>query len=322
MTVVALATCERLERGPGVSSMMIVVLVAGIGLVLAGLAAIGFGIPVKEFSFGNTLILVGAMAVCTGMIMLGLAGVVRELKNVARRLGPTAQRRTGAPLQSAGLSAAFGDQAPEDVSLPFSRDQFVSQHPGSAEPSVQPSASPPPWHAEAASRDRGRADSAPAAPQPAEAAPAPKARRNLLFSSSSRKERERAQARGREPSAPDPGSAAAPPAAAASEPPPATFEDAWPKSERSRGADTSPPRRGGPAPSTFTEPAPGAAGADHYPPAARSEDRPPVTVLKSGVVDGMAYSLYSDGSIEAQMPEGMMRFASIDELRAHLDQRP
>ena len=46
-----------------------------------------------------------------------------------------------------------------------------------------------------------------------------------------------------------------------------------------------------------------------------------MTVLKSGVVDGMAYSLYSDGSIEAQMPEGMMRFASIDELRAHLDQR-
>jgi hypothetical protein len=36
----------------------------------------------------------------------------------------------------------------------------------------------------------------------------------------------------------------------------------------------------------------------------------------------MAYSLYSDGSIEAQMPEGMMRFASIDELRSHLDHRP
>ena len=45
-------------------------------------------------------------------------------------------------------------------------------------------------------------------------------------------------------------------------------------------------------------------------------------MLKSGVVDGMAYSLYSDGSIEAQMPEGLMRFASIDELRTHLDQRP
>jgi hypothetical protein len=66
-----------------------------------------------------------------------------------------------------------------------------------------------------------------------------------------------------------------------------------------------------PAP-TPVEPAAGA------PPA---EAAPAVTVLKSGVVDGMAYSLYSDGSIEAQMPEGMMRFASIDELRAHLDQR-
>jgi len=53
----------------------------------------------------------------------------------------------------------------------------------------------------------------------------------------------------------------------------------------------------------------------------RREEPQAVTVLKSGVVDGMAYSLYSDGSIEAQMPEGMMRFGSIDELRAHLDQR-
>jgi hypothetical protein len=75
-------------------------------------------------------------------------------------------------------------------------------------------------------------------------------------------------------------------------------------------------------PSTFADAAAGAPGADRVAPAARSEDQPQVTVLKSGVVDGMAYSLYSDGSIEAQMPEGMMRFASIDELRAHLDQRP
>ena len=30
----------------------------------------------------------------------------------------------------------------------------------------------------------------------------------------------------------------------------------------------------------------------------------PVSVLKSGVVEGMAYTLYSDGSIEAQFPQG------------------
>jgi hypothetical protein len=43
-------------------------------------------------------------------------------------------------------------------------------------------------------------------------------------------------------------------------------------------------------------------------------------VVKSGVVDAMEYKLYSDGSIEAQMPEGMVRFESIDALRAHLGQ--
>ena len=51
--------------------MMVVMLVAGIGLVLAGLLAIGFGIPIKEFSIGNTLIVTGVIGVCTGAIMLG-----------------------------------------------------------------------------------------------------------------------------------------------------------------------------------------------------------------------------------------------------------
>jgi hypothetical protein len=50
------------------------------------------------------------------------------------------------------------------------------------------------------------------------------------------------------------------------------------------------------------------------------ETAEPLTVLKSGVVDGMAYTLYSDGSIEAQLPQGMLRFGSIAELRAHIEQ--
>jgi hypothetical protein len=61
-------------------------------------------------------------------------------------------------------------------------------------------------------------------------------------------------------------------------------------------------------------------------PARESESvaiRPPrepqaVSVLKSGVIEGMAYTLYSDGSIEADLPQGMMRFPSIDALRRHL----
>jgi hypothetical protein len=42
-------------------------------------------------------------------------------------------------------------------------------------------------------------------------------------------------------------------------------------------------------------------------------------ILKSGVVDGMAYTLYADGSIEAKLPHGTVRFGSIAELRAHIE---
>ena len=93
------------ECGRGVNSMMVAMLVAGIGLLLAGLAAIGFGIPVQEFSFGNTLILAGSVTACTGVMLLGLWIAVRELKNVAQRLGSgvPAAARTANPRQPAAL---------------------------------------------------------------------------------------------------------------------------------------------------------------------------------------------------------------------------
>ncbi len=46
----------------------------------------------------------------------------------------------------------------------------------------------------------------------------------------------------------------------------------------------------------------------------------PISIIKSGVVEGMAYTLYSDGSIEAQLPQGTLRFGSITELRTHIEQ--
>jgi hypothetical protein len=295
--------------------MMVVMLAAGVACLLAGLLAIGFGIPVKEFSFGNTLILAGAVATCTGLVILGLWVVVRELKSIAQRLG------AGAPSDWAGTAQQptappQRHRAQEGGGFLFSRDQPVAEGADGAESDASA-----PWRDEAAARS-GRSD-VPPLPLPADA-PSAKPRRNLMFSSTSRRERERAQARSGDVSENELGPApmAPPPAPDISEAPPATFDDAWPKSERSRSADAAGPRRGGRAPSTFSEATSGAAGPDRQPPAARNEDQPPVTVLKSGVVDGMAYSLYSDGSIEAQMPEGMMRFASIDELRSHLDQRP
>jgi hypothetical protein len=284
--------------------MMLVVLIAGIALLVAGLVTAGLGIEL-DLSFGNTLLLAGVIVACTGVLMLGLWIAVRELKAIAWQLsGMLAPSRADSMLPSAGLSA-------ED-------DGFLEP----AIPAEPAPSSAPPWHEEAASRDRGRGELPPRVP---EAPPAAKPRRNLLFPSSSRKERERAQARESSmadphPGAPGPASREALPPAESSPAPPATFDDGWPKLERTRVPEG--PRRGGRVPSTFTEAGAGAAGADRGAAAAQTEDQPQVTVLKSGVVDGMAYSLYSDGSIEAQMPEGMMRFASIDELRAHLDQRP
>jgi len=276
--------------------MALALLIAGIFAVVAGLLAVLFGISIREFSVGSTLILSGTVGVCSGMLLVGLHAVVLELRALGRRLaGAAAPSEVRVrPVLPPGIAPAPMPAA--DVAASETR--------------FEPSPAPLPWQDEAAMRDRPRAE-APPVPEALAPAAEPPRRRNLLFQSTSRKERERAQAKATEGEPPE-----------TAEAPPASFDDAWPKPERMRPPEPVVPRRPAPPPrtaSTFTEPAPPAA-----PPVPAPEppgEQPAVTVLKSGVVDGMAYSLYSDGSIEAQMPEGMMRFASIDELRAHLDQR-
>jgi hypothetical protein len=290
---------------------MIFLLVAGIGILVAGLLAIALGIPVKEFSFGNTLILAGVIAACTGTMILALFAAVRELKIASFSSNSTAEQ----PQSRAGeryRPVELPDEQPA-AGFQFDRDrQSERGEPAKAPP--RPDEAPAPWQDEAAGRQRD----AGVPVEPPSAEPTAKQRRNLLFSSS-RRERERAAARASDPDSPDAAPDSVPPAAMTPEPPPAkTFEEAWPQPERAR-PDPVPRRPRSPAPIGEPEPAPTAAD---FAPSAPREEPQGVTVLKSGVVDGMAYSLYSDGSIEAQMPEGMMRFGSIDELRTHLDQRP
>ena len=286
--------------------MTLALLIAGIFAFVAGLLTVLWGISLKEFSLGSTLILSGTIGVCSGMLLIGLFAVVQQLKGIARRLAgamvPSEVRVR--PVLPPGIATA-------GMAVP----QAVPPDAVQAEPAMPASPSAlPPWLDEAVTRERARAE-APEAPAPE----APR-RRNLLFASTSRKERERAQAKAAEAAPneerPEP---AAPESA---EPPPPSFDDAWPRSERMRPPEATPPRRPPRMPSISAEPAPPPAPVPAPEPRpAPSAEQPAVTVLKSGVVDGMAYSLYSDGSIVAQMPEGMMRFASIDELRAHLDQR-
>ncbi len=260
--------------------MMIAMMVAGIGSVLAGLLVILYGIPIREFGFGNTLILIGVLAVCTGMILLALSAVVAELKVIARRLMET---RVG----------------------PETRPRPILPSTPEPPPVESPAAAAPPAAPLSMQDDIPPRDAPPPEVAPPEAAPPAKPKRNLLFSSSVRKDRERA------------------PGTEEGEPPPASFEDAWPKVDRGRNGDIPPPRRSARTPPAVPDATASAAPERAAPQPPRSEaQQPGVTVLKSGVVDGMAYSLYSDGSIEAQMPEGLMRFASLDELTAHIDRRP
>jgi len=42
------------------------------------------------------------------------------------------------------------------------------------------------------------------------------------------------------------------------------------------------------------------------------------TIVRSGIIGGMAYTLYTDGSIEAELPIGTVRFASVEELQDHV----
>lgn len=262
---------------------MLGLLVAGVVIGVAGLLSVGFAYPMKDFSFGNTLIVSGVTAACTGALLIAASLLLRELKSISAALGGASPR--------AGTGESEVMIRPVGAPLPVS-------------PLVPPPEEPtaPAW----------QADTVAVAPEtasaPADAGPPQRRRRNLLFTSTRRDRPPGEQGTAGEDQPPILGTDLEPPA-------PATFEDAWPAADRNRPE----PPRPTPAPpplSRATEPTP-----PRSPIPTRRSEPPPVTVLKSGVVDGMAYSLYSDGSIEAQLPEGMVRFASIDELRHHLDQR-
>ena len=105
------------------------------------------------------------------------------------------------------------------------------------------------------------------------------------------------------------------------------FDTFWPKAQRATEAPPVPmPAQPTLPPQQEELPQPSAPRIEVAPapppqPAPVQRETPrPVSVLKSGVVDGMAYTLYSDGSIEAQLPQGTLRFGSINELRNHIEQ--
>lgn len=346
--------------------MFAFLLSVGILVTLAGGAAIGFGIPNNGFDLGNTLLIAGTTASGAGLVLIGLAACVRELRRISDGLPARIGARPARPLDaSAEPQAAASPRAAPSARSPYPEVPAEAQprEPWPLEPRM-PAHAPAPMEERSAERARGNVfpiarpdhplvdepEAVPLAPSRGPAAPlgrtpAPPGEppyepkfgpADILARLSGQG---RAAAKG-EAARPLPVSERPPPERPATEPPPAPppanerprgplFDTVWPSAGkppgRAGGPDTI-PRVSRPEPAPEPQPEP----RERYEPPMGGEPRemapprPPVetravSILKSGVIDGMAYTLYTDGSIEAQLPQGTMRFASIDDLRAHLE---
>jgi hypothetical protein len=323
--------------------MHISLFVLGVVTAAAGFVAIGYGIPVNEFSFGNTLIVAGTIAVVGGFILIGLAAAVRQLLRIAEA---DALRQISVPLP-VHPADPFKPLAQSDMQTSQGLAlQGLALHP--AKPIPSPRAPPPPEPKLAMApsvepeplewlRPKEKAANlteqslieemeASLSPQlsPRVAPPAPKVSEPVqelkLWPPANPHDPaadiDQAFRPEPAPQPPESASRSAPPAEHA--PQSGLFEAVWPEIRptrnpesiaRTRKPDTiAPARDDGKAGKDFREAQP-----------ALPQEPRPTAILKSGKIDGMAYTLYADGSIEAVLASGTIRFASIDALRLHLE---
>src|SRR5215813_8755212 len=97
-------------------------LLYGIGAfaLFAGLLMIGFGIPINEFSFGNTLIGAGTTAAVGGLIIIGLGVVAGQLRRLAELLTVPSSGRLIEPEEAPDSTAtAAARPIPTPSRVPF-----------------------------------------------------------------------------------------------------------------------------------------------------------------------------------------------------------
>jgi hypothetical protein len=277
--------------------MSIFLYVLGIVSVLAGVAAIVAGIPVKEFSFGDTLIGSGATGLVGGLVLIGLGAAVAQLQRIAEFLGARPLARAGQVEPAVRIG-----NGPGRVPFPPKPKSEPREHP--AEMPVVSRLQPKDRDSDA------QLGVAPLLPNPDMPLMADEEAEQLPLSPREAAAPSSRELPGKDQDVlPDFGGEPPPP------PRPSYFDKMWPTEDRN------PPAAPEPAPPR-PESIPRVPEMDDVEPVAeepRDEEINPVAVLKSGVVDGMGYTLYVDGSIEAELPDGTLRFASINELRAHLE---
>jgi hypothetical protein len=313
--------------------MILFIRVSGILVIGAGVLAIGFGIPINEFNLGNTLIVSGTIAFAAGLILIGVAAAVDQLTQIAEALRPRAGARPGAQPQAAEALPAAARLGP--VPGPVS---------GPAGPLPAKVPMPPPSRAPVFAKPRpdefvpdpAVAESASeVSPSAIERLRSSMGRPDLRAGESPADAEDVSYSAPAVPAGPRPGTnqgtnGAAPTGGAgearkkppldflfrskAREPQPEAFDAVWPKRGPRHGDEQADADESVAAEAPVERPYPSS-----NPPASVNDEVRPAAILKSGVVDGMAYTLYADGSIEAQLPQGTVRFGSIAELRSHIE---
>jgi hypothetical protein len=320
--------------------MYYLLLIFGLIAMAVGVFVVGFGVPIRETPFGAALLIVGSVAITGGFIVIGLAAAVAELQRVAQGL----KARPGVPRPLRPVERKDGDRKAGER-----KDGDADKLPGPPRIPMPARLGPPTRLApEAPSMMPTNLDAPTEAQPPAPPRkPGPDWLRRAVAEIESTPRPAEATA-GADPyhaeearPPPDVWPRANPaelapevrPAAAAS--PQNIFDMVWPSDRRRPEvaekrpdlipappmrpveARQPPPMTSAPPPYVPLTPTPAPVAPAPAPPP-RVEQRP-LSILKSGVIDEMAYTLFTDGSIEAQMPDGTMRFASIDELRLHLE---
>ncbi len=302
--------------------MYLLLLVFGGLLTAVGIVLVASGVSIHDHAFGATMVTPGAVAAVGGLLLIGLGLALRVLQRIERvlalRRAPRAAR-SGEPTEPS-LAA---EQAIEPARIPLA--QKLTPRPRSA------SFAPPPPMSAGEQEAEDLPEKIPAVARIEATRLVEETELSLLPGSAptfptsvdvAAAEVDKAGAakrrNGAAPAriAPRLDVSARSPVAAERPAGPA-FDTLWPKVPRPLRSAQSPAAQAAAAPVVEPE--------QHSEPAvaaleAVASDMPQVSVLKSGVVDGMAYTLYSDGSIEAQLPQGILRFGSITELRNHIEQ--
>lgn len=287
----------------------------GAVIAAAGLVLVASGVSIQDHGVDAAIVTQGVIAIIGGCILVGLAFVVRALLRVERALMLRPMARTAASGESVGSVAAGSGEAARIPFPPNPRKAAVQNQPAAI--AVEP-------RAVSAQQTPAETQSAPALAQLENAPVVEESNVSLLAAASARSDlggdethsgvAGKLNGAAHAKAAPPRPAASGRPARRAQQGKISIFDSLWPKAQRSAPAVQPPP-----VPS-----APPAQAADEaaLAPVAQSAAEPPastVQIVKSGVVEGMAYTLYSDGSIEAQLPGGILHFRSITELRNHIE---